>query len=283
MSFLSDHEKRRQLREQWWAIQNKLLKVLLNAAKNCTDLSEKSKIEWSISTTHREVDHVLKYLKQTTTGSACIVRKIREFQDASQMIPHDKVVPRFVDLDNDGVGIDKDNQVTLFELVKQMKDLKVPTHTFEINWDSRGILEDTHAEYMKEMANSTQLQLLNEIKHSIDSKPVLDRCVEEASTHLTFGGNRASTFYGRNDLIEKGMKYFKNSHGGQKLCVIHGISGSIQPNIIKEEMSEKKCLYLNSYYVRLAIFIMLHDLCRRDCHDLRPYRIAIYRKMFFVM
>ncbi len=223
----ADHENRRQLREQWWRIQNKLLMLLLNAATNCNDLSEKSKHEWRISTTHREVDHVMRYLKQSSAGSTCIVRKIREFQDDNQMIPDDKMVARFVDLDRDGINIDKHNQDTLLQLVRKMQEFKVPMKTFEINWDSRGILEDTHAEYMKQMASSTQEQLLNTIKTSIDSKPVLDSCVEEASTHLTFGLKRASTFYGRNDLIEKGMKYFKSNNGGQKLYAIHGISGRI--------------------------------------------------------
>ena len=113
-----------------------------------------------------------------------------------------------------------------------MKKTGAKVRNFEVCWrkhvnnaNREGVSENTHEIYMKEMGLYVKETMIEEVRKCIKSMPENDDLINEINSHLLFCKYRAKTFYGRENLTEKGMDSLLTLTQRQPL-IIHGFSGS---------------------------------------------------------
>ena len=146
---LSDAQRLKELRGHWAEIETNMLSALAKAAMDHPRLEEEQKSKWIFSTTHKEVQYLLKRSRNSKTSALMYERKINQFDHMKK--PREemgKIFWRYIDLHNDN-NIDDQKQNLLRKQKVEMKTNQIQCTTFSVNWNEKGIVEDEHQEYLK--------------------------------------------------------------------------------------------------------------------------------------
>ena len=207
-------------------IETKMLSALTKAATQHPQLDEKQQSNWILSTTHKEVEHLLKRVLKRKITALIYDRRIKDFVNMNKPRKEmGNLVWRYIDLDNDN-NVDDQKQKLLRKQKIEMKTKKIPSATFDVNWHEKGIMEDEHKEYLRSFADKVKEDLMGQITDAVQSQNNIDPETIEVASHVKFCAKRAQGFHGRSALLEQALKYFDRDEEGRQMLVIHGVSGA---------------------------------------------------------
>ncbi|CAH1787626.1 unnamed protein product [Owenia fusiformis] len=163
--------------------------------------------------------------------SLCVMRNIPYLQQGQFQKDDIKFACHFIDMDRTVEPPVINTEVK--NLIGKLQDdtLKKCGNILKydgIKWvQDGGVTEHTHQEYIKAMGKQVGKSLQGAIKRAIETTPDMDSVTQECASHLKFCYSRANSFFGRVDLIDEGLKYFKvNGEVTRVPLVVHGTSGA---------------------------------------------------------
>ena len=122
------------------------------------------------------------------------------------------------------------------------------------------LTEETHAEYLKNLASDVDKDLKKKVKEAIKMKPKLDSVTSEIVSHVTFCTRKTASFYGRDELIKAAMNYYTGNEGRvnsarsrsgnntETVFVVHGVSGSGKTSLMAKVVSSVRQMFQEKKY-----------------------------------
>ena len=174
--------------------------------------------------------------REESKGRAiCFVRDIQEFSMMNSLdLSQTGTIGRYIELGNaEGLEADMERQNNITRVRQSVKDRGIQMEEFKVDWSDKGIQEDTHSKYMKKFGDKFYKHMKDGITDGLQKrKQITNSFVTEPLAHGVFCSKRADNFFGRSDLIEAGLQYFKKSEKGRKPLVLHGISGAGKTSLV---------------------------------------------------
>ena len=236
--------KRKELRQKWFQIVEKIQKPMLQAVYRYM-LKEEEKLKFMASTTHLEIQKGIIESKSPESTSLCYKREFSKVPDLSNDEDENRIIGRYFDVDSNGnVGA---NKIVIENLRRDVCKAGSKTSSFITNWHPLGVEEITHAEYLDQFGKCVKDDFIKYIKDATRNKNATKSCVEEAATHLTFCASRADTFHGREYLVRKTLMYAQRKKGGGNPLIVYGDSGAGKTSLLaKLAMASQATLSRNN-------------------------------------
>ncbi len=233
---LADIAKLKILRTQWWDIQNKLLIELTKAAEKSTSLLPQEKLKWKISTTDLEVRSAILEANDPhlTRNSLCYIRDIPELFTLKRVPNDNKLIGRFIDIDQSTMGINVEAQKLLATLREGVKHCGIPIRKYVVPWTPHGIEEKGCKDYLTELGEAVEGDLIKGIDRALETLPAIDHTLEEISQHLRLCFTRAESFFGREELWQEGLRYFLEETRAEYPLIIFGKSGYVKTSLMSK-------------------------------------------------
>ncbi len=226
---------------KWWEVEEKLLNGLTSAVWACDDITLLEKQKWMWSTTHREVYDGILDLDQHENESLCYAMDIN---DIDYQLDHSKEkvnFGRYIDVEPGKRSPDLEKQMLLSNLRRDVKGLNVGYAEIGINWNDKDKSDSAQPQKYKQLlGKKIVLDLKSRITDAMHSKPKNDSCIQEIAAHVVVCEERAKMFHGRDELVQKGLSYFRNYQGGNSPWVIYGNSGAGKTGLVSKLYVECK-------------------------------------------
>ncbi|KAK7479964.1 hypothetical protein BaRGS_00028791, partial [Batillaria attramentaria] len=231
--FLSNEEAaRKQAANQWWRDNEIMHEALSQAAVAC--LSKERAHALKESVTETEIRHGLLASKNLLERGLWFYRHIDHMDDVTP----GQLSSRFKDFKGSETQ-NKESRELLENLKKEMEDKLPPDKilTYDVIWNKeRGIDPETdksHRDYISRLCTDFEKKLMGEIETAIKTRDQglhVNPLLEEVTQHTRFAQEKCSSFYGRQNALERVREYLKGM--SQCVHVIHGKSGSGKTSIV---------------------------------------------------
>nr|KAG5694295.1 hypothetical protein BaRGS_032013 [Batillaria attramentaria] len=184
--------------------------------------------------TETEIRHGLLASKNLLERGLWFYRHIDHMDDVTP----GQLSSRFKDLKGSETQ-NKESRELLENLKKEMEDKLPPDKilTYDVIWNKeRGIdpeKDKSHRDYISRLCTDFEKKLMGEIETAIKTRDQglhVNPLLEEVTQHTRFAQEKCSSFYGRQNALERVREYLKGK--SQCVHVIHGKSGSGKTSIV---------------------------------------------------
>ncbi len=208
----------KELRQKWYSIAQQVQEVLLKAVQK-SGMTEQSKLKYTGSTTHLEVDRSINNPENHAVKNIAYVRKIGGIPKSSSNAEEERMISRFFELS-------ENTKNCLENLRNVVKNKGINLKEFETTWHPSGIGEKSHGLYLEQFGDAVKSDFIRAIAKAAKKLAKEKGCIEEAAIHLSFSQTRIKSFYGRENLVKATHKYLSRKKGGGAPYIVYGASGA---------------------------------------------------------
>ena len=222
-------ENKKLHKAKWSKIENKLTSCLQTSAVKSDKLSENEKEAWRVSVTEMEVKKGILDRHDSKHRSLCFIRNIKEFDNITDLGENDvTAIGRNVELSSTcPLVVDQGVQHKINDLRRRVRANGVHVESWQQSWAPGGITKDSHKAYIEEFGERFYEIMTSRIDNCLATQERVDDLVREVSTHSVFCLKKCKTFFGREELVSRGLDHFTQSTDSPRQpFVIHGVSGS---------------------------------------------------------